>query len=110
MVAFAAQTGAGGFGFDYTYFEQNPDGTAGPNPSTPASQYSQWTGWRKILSRLHKAKGGLACGGGQYGAGVSSCVVDNRQQNHACARPPLRSSSLSCACVQSTYPFLEYAC
>ena len=29
MVAFAAQTGAGGFGFDYTYFEQNSDGTAG---------------------------------------------------------------------------------
>ena len=38
MVAFAEQTGAGGFGFDYTYFEQNADGTAGPNPSTPASQ------------------------------------------------------------------------
>jgi hypothetical protein len=83
MVAFAAQTGAGGFGFDYTYFEQNTDGTAGPHPSTPASQYSQWTGWRKILQRLHLAEGGKACGTGQYGAGASSCVVDNRQQNHA---------------------------
>ena len=78
MLAFAEQTGAGGFGFDYTYFEQNAD-----NPSTPASQYAQWTGWRKILSRLHTAKGGKACGGGPYGAGTSSCVVDNRQQNHA---------------------------
>ena len=83
MVKFAAQTGAGGFGFDYTYFEQNIDGTAGPNPSTAASQYSQWAGWRTILQRLHTAKGGKACGGGQYGAGASSCVVDNRQQNHA---------------------------
>ena len=83
MVAFAAQTGAGGFGFDYTYFEQNADGKAGPFPSTPASQYSQWTGWRTILQRLHRAKGGKACGAGPHGAGASSCVVDNRQQNHA---------------------------
>ena len=37
MVAFAEQTGAGGFGFDYTYFEQTLDGKAGPFPSTPAS-------------------------------------------------------------------------
>ena len=118
MVAFAAHTGAGGFGFDYTYFEQvwehssaegrcephavispaiirssngfdytyceqNADGKAGPIPTTPASQYAQWTGWRKILSSLRTAKGGKACGGGPFGAGASSCVVDNRQQNHA---------------------------
>ena len=67
MVAFAAATGAGGFSFDYTYFEQN---------LPVASQYAQWQGWRTILHRLHTAKGGKACG-------EVACVVDNRQQNHA---------------------------
>lgn len=72
MVAFAKQTGAGGFSFDYTYFEWNNH----YNQWTQ-DQYAQWTGWRKILHRLHTAKAGKACGGDH-----SSCVVDNRQQNH----------------------------
>ena len=72
MVAFAGQTGAGGFGFDYTYFE-----TENHYNQWTQDQYAQWTGWRKILHRLHTAKGGKACGGDS-----TSCVVDNRQQNH----------------------------
>ena len=71
MVAFAAQTGAGGFSFDYTYFEWN-----NPYNVWTQDQYAQWAGWRKILHRLHTAKGGRACGGD------TPCVVDNRQQNH----------------------------
>ena len=67
MAAFAKATGAGGFSFDYTYFEE---------PISIGSQYAQWAGWRNILNRLHTADGGNACGGG------TSCVVDNRQQNH----------------------------
>ena len=77
MVAFAEQTGAGGFGFDYTYFEQNTAGITPRGPDTRASKYAQWTGWRQILRNLHLAKGGKAC------AGNTSCVVDNRQSNHA---------------------------
>ena len=69
MLAFARATGAGGFSFDYTYFEQR-----GPYPSFYASQYAQWAGWRAILAALHADP--TACGGEQ-------CVVDNRQQNHA---------------------------
>ena len=72
MVAFAEQTGAGGFSFDYTYFE-----TDNAYGQWTQDQYAQWTGWRKILHRLHTAKGGRACGGDG-----TSCVVDNRQQNH----------------------------
>ena len=47
MLAFANQTGAGGFSFDYTYFEQGKPG------GTPwESQYAQWNGWRAILAAL----------------------------------------------------------
>ena len=69
MLTFARTLGAGGFSFDYTYFEQN-----GPYPTFFASQYAQWAGWRRILAGLHADP--TACGGSQ-------CVVDNRQQNHA---------------------------
>jgi hypothetical protein len=64
LLAFANATGAGGFSFDYTYFEEQPP---------IASQYAQWAGWRQILHRLHTGRG---CAGGR-------CVVDNRQANHA---------------------------
>ena len=61
MVAFAAQTGAGGFSFDYTYFELNTDGRVPGGPSAAASQYAQWSGWRKILnvksSRVESSRG-----------------------------------------------------
>jgi hypothetical protein len=68
LLAFANATGAGGFSFDYTYFEQGAPG------GTPwESQYAQWAGWRAILHAL-QAPGG--CAGRQ-------CVVDNRQANHA---------------------------
>jgi hypothetical protein len=68
VLAFANATGAGGFSFDYTYFEQGSPG------GTPwESQYAQWSGWRTILHRLQVAGG---CAGEQ-------CVVDNRQQSHA---------------------------
>ena len=70
MLAFAKATGAGGFSFDYTYFEQH-----GPFPTFVASQYAQWAGWRTILAALHADP--KACAGG------TMCVVDNRQQNHA---------------------------
>ena len=62
MVAFAEQTGAGGFGFDYTYFE-----TENHYNQWTQDQYAQWAGWRKILRRLHTAKGGKACGGDSRG-------------------------------------------
>ena len=62
------RSGAGGFGFDYTYFEQ---GSPGGRPWR--SQYAQWSGWRAILAALQQPK---ACAGRQ-------CVVDNRQANHA---------------------------
>jgi len=68
MRRFADQTGAGGFSFDYTYFEQ---GSPGGRPWR--SQYAQWSGWRAILAALQQPK---ACAGRQ-------CVVDNRQANHA---------------------------
>ena len=58
MLAFANVTGAGGFGFDYTYFEDDH-----------ASIYAQWAGWRDILAGLR--------------SGNPELVVDNRQQNHA---------------------------
>eukprot|EP00965_Chrysotila_dentata_P021008 695464-Pleurochrysis_carterae.AAC.1 len=64
MLAFANQTGAGGFSFDYTYFEQQ---------LPTASQYAQWAGWRDILHALQTAAGGCA---GQR------CLLDNRQQSH----------------------------
>lgn len=64
MLAFAEQTGAGGFSFDLTYWEE----------SLPvASEYAQWAGWRNILSQLTT---GTGCAGAR-------CVVDNRQANHA---------------------------
>jgi hypothetical protein len=47
MLAFANATGAGGFSFDYTYFEQ---GAPGGRPWE--SQLAQWAGWRTILARL----------------------------------------------------------
>ena len=68
LLAFANETGAGGFSFDYTYFEE---GRPGGRPWE--SQYAQWSGWRAILRRLQVAGG---CAGSQ-------CVVDNRQSNHA---------------------------
>lgn len=66
MVEFAEQTGAGGFSFDLTYWEEG---------LPVASEYAQWAGWRDILAQLHTKRGGKACGG-------SRCVVDNRQANH----------------------------
>ena len=57
MLDFAEQTGAGGYSFDYTYFEGHE------------SQYAQWAGWRAILRGLHAANPEL--------------VLDNRQLNHA---------------------------
>ena len=68
LLAFANATGAGGFSFDYTYFEQ---GALGGRPWEP--QLAQWAGWRTILARLQVERG---CAGQQ-------CVVDNRQANHA---------------------------
>ena len=74
LLAFAKQTGAGGFSFDYTYFEQHGAfHTPGPH-AFYASQYAQWAGWRTILAALQADP--TACDG-------SRCVVDNRQQNHA---------------------------
>lgn len=67
MIQFAEQTGAGGFSFDLTYWEEK---------LPIASEYAQWSAWRQILSQLHTARGGKACSG-------SRCVVDNRQANHA---------------------------
>ena len=67
MLQFAEQTGAGGFSFDLTYWEEQ---------LPVASEYAQWAGWRNILSQLHTKRGGLGCGG-------SRCLVDNRQANHA---------------------------
>jgi hypothetical protein len=64
MLAFANATGAGGFSFDLTYWEEN---------LPVASGYAQWAGWRQILQALHRDGG---CGSG------SRCVVDNRQANH----------------------------
>jgi hypothetical protein len=76
MVAFAQQTGAGGFSFDYTYFEWG--GVGGESAYDKwYDQYAQWSGWRRILHRLHTLDGGRACGGDN-----TSCVVDNRQQSH----------------------------
>ena len=66
MVQFAEQTGAGGFSFDLTYWEEG---------LPVASEYAQWAGWRDILAQLHTKRGGKACAG-------SRCVVDNRQANH----------------------------
>lgn len=66
MLAFAEQTGAGGFSFDLTYWEET---------LPVASEFAQWAGWRNILSQLHTKRGGKGCGG-------SRCVVDNRQANH----------------------------
>jgi hypothetical protein len=63
MLAFAEQTGAGGFSFDLTYWEEH---------LPVASEYAQWAGWRNILSQLHTKQG---CGGAR-------CVLDNRQANH----------------------------
>ena len=67
MLEFAEQTGAGGFSFDLTYWEEG---------LPVASEYAQWSGWRNILSQLHTKRGGLGCAS-------SRCVVDNRQANHA---------------------------
>jgi len=67
MLQFAEQTGAGGFSFDLTYWEEG---------LPVASEYAQWAGWRSILSQLHTARGGKGCAG-------SRCVIDNRQANHA---------------------------
>ena len=44
MIEFAEQTGAGGFSFDLTYWEEG---------LPVASEYAQWAGWRSILSQLH---------------------------------------------------------
>jgi len=63
MLAFAEQTGAGGFSFDLTYWEEG---------LPVASEYAQWAGWRNMLSQLHTKPG---CGG-------ERCLVDNRQANH----------------------------
>ena len=63
MLAFAEQTGAGGFSFDLTYWEEG---------LPVASEYAQWSGWRNILAQLHTKPG---CGG-------ERCLVDNRQANH----------------------------
>jgi hypothetical protein len=68
LLQFAEQTGAGGFSFDLTYWEEG---------LPVASEYAQWAGWRSILSQLHTKRGGGGCGG------ASRCVVDNRQANHA---------------------------
>lgn len=67
MLQFAEHTGAGGFSFDLTYWEEQ---------LPVASDYAQWAGWRSILSQLHTKRGGRGCAG-------SRCVVDNRQANHA---------------------------
>ena len=66
MLAFAEQTGAGGFSFDLTYWEEG---------LPVASEYAQWAGWRRILHALHTDEQ-MRCGKG------SQCVVDNRQANH----------------------------
>ena len=63
MLAFAEQTGAGGFSFDLTYWEEG---------LPVASEYAQWAGWRNMLAQLHTKPG---CGG-------ERCLVDNRQANH----------------------------
>ena len=63
MLAFAEQTGAGGFSFDLTYWEEG---------LPVASEYAQWSGWRNMLAQLHTKPG---CGG-------ERCLVDNRQANH----------------------------
>jgi hypothetical protein len=59
-----------GMGFDYTFINDNE-----------ASAYSQWAGWRRILSTVLRE-------------GPPGLQVDNRQSNHEwgpwmCARSPL---------------------
>ena len=61
MLAFARQTGAGGFSFDYTYFEQHGDFHTGHRQGFYASQVAQWAGWRTVLAALHADK--TACAG-----------------------------------------------
>jgi len=58
LLAFIKKTGSMGMGFDYTFINDNE-----------ASMYSQWAGWRRILSTV-------------LSRGPEGLQVDNRQQNH----------------------------
>lgn len=58
LLAFIKKTGSMGMGFDYTFINDNE-----------ASMYSQWAGWRRILSTV-------------LSKGPEGLQVDNRQQNH----------------------------
>ena len=60
-IAFYEATGAGGVGYDYTFLEA-------PN----VSLYSQWSGWRYVLTTLRTT----------LGTAERGYVVDNRQLNH----------------------------
>jgi hypothetical protein len=57
MLDFNSATGAGGYGFDYTFFDD-----------PQSSQYAQWKGWQNILITLR--------------SGHPEYVIDNRQLNH----------------------------
>ena len=58
LLAFIEKTGSLGMGFDYTFIND-----------AEASMYSQWAGWRRILSTV-------------LSKGPEGLQVDNRQQNH----------------------------
>jgi hypothetical protein len=58
LLAFLKKTGSKGMGFDYTFINDND-----------ASPYSQWAGWRRILSTV-------------LAEGPPGLQVDNRQSNH----------------------------
>lgn len=66
IVQFSALTGVRGAGYDYTFYN---DGNA--------TLYSQWYGWRRVLSSLRSLLGGNATQEGSV-----PYVVDNRQLSH----------------------------
>lgn len=61
-VNFSKVTHAYGAGYDYTYFDSS------------ASQFAQWSGWRRILATVRTRLSG---------DGQPDYIVDNRQQSHA---------------------------
>jgi hypothetical protein len=61
---FAAVTGVGGAGYDYTFFQDNN-----------ATSFAQWWGWRRIMSTVRSLYVASSNDESPY-------VVDNRQLNH----------------------------
>lgn len=82
MISFISVTGAGGFAFDYTGF----------NDWRQPTDYAEWRGWTSVLAKIRSAH--------------PEIVIDHRQQCHNWGPWNQAAGTCECECIVALFLFL----